>query len=322
MLLAGFLCLPAASLAGSFTEGFASNPAAQGWKTVGDPALFHWNGTEGKLEVTWDSSKTNSYFARPLGTVLGLSDDFSFSFDLELSSFKAGVTAEAPYGFQVSVALLNLASATEPGFLRGTGSDAPNLVEFSFFPDPGGDWQYGPSLTTAMIDSTGVNWSTGGFSNLGLESNTAYRITVSYTGADQVLRATVSQGETVFAALSHARPSAGFKDLAVDHFAICSYSGAGQFPGFAGSVLAHGTIDNIAVTTSRTPPVSAFAMVNSKPEVRISSRADRKYSLERSTDLQLWEAISPATPGTGEEIALSDANPPAGRGYYRVKIEP
>ena len=71
-----------------FTEEFASPPAARGWRTFGDGSLFSWNATSQNLEVTWDSARPNSYFFRPLGTIVGKSDDFSFQFDLRLHSIQ------------------------------------------------------------------------------------------------------------------------------------------------------------------------------------------------------------------------------------------
>jgi hypothetical protein len=35
------------------------------WRQFGDGSLFQWNATNQHLEVTWDSSRTNSLFYRP-----------------------------------------------------------------------------------------------------------------------------------------------------------------------------------------------------------------------------------------------------------------
>src|SRR5262245_935448 len=67
-----------------FEEDFSSDPVAHGWNIFGKTNLFHWNSTNQNLEVTWDSSKTNSYFFKPLGTIGTASDSFSLSFDLVL----------------------------------------------------------------------------------------------------------------------------------------------------------------------------------------------------------------------------------------------
>src|SRR5512144_519711 len=76
---------------GTFSEDFSSDPAQRGWVAVGDTNLFHWNVAERALEVTWDSSKSNSYYAHPLGGTIGRHNDFAVEFDLRLRDFAAGV---------------------------------------------------------------------------------------------------------------------------------------------------------------------------------------------------------------------------------------
>ena len=68
-----------------FTENFSADPLQNGWQIFGDTNLFQWDSTNQNLDVTWDSSQTNSYFYNPLGTILAKSDDFSLSFDLQLN---------------------------------------------------------------------------------------------------------------------------------------------------------------------------------------------------------------------------------------------
>src|SRR6266403_5496783 len=131
------------SEAASFQEDFSTDPAARGWRAVGKTNLFHWNSTSQALEVTWDSSQSNSYYCRSLGTILTTNDDFSVGFDLRLSEIAAGFDPQKPGPFGLSIGFLNLADASRTNFLRGTGYDSPELAEFSFFPDPGGSWIYG-----------------------------------------------------------------------------------------------------------------------------------------------------------------------------------
>ena len=66
--------------AGTLTENFSHDPALDGWQVFGDTNLFHWDSVNHNLQVTWDSSQSNSYFYHPLGTILGTNDDFSMSF--------------------------------------------------------------------------------------------------------------------------------------------------------------------------------------------------------------------------------------------------
>ncbi len=102
-------------------EDFASDPAARGWQSIGDSSLFNWNSISRSMDVTWDSSRTNSFFALPLGTVLTKADDFSFSFDVRLSDISVGTTPGKSQEFQISIGLLNRASATRTNYFAGTG---------------------------------------------------------------------------------------------------------------------------------------------------------------------------------------------------------
>src|SRR5438270_11179320 len=82
------LSTPAAVL----SEDFANDPVRHGWRSFGDSSLFHWNAANQNLDVTWDSSHSNSFFFLPLGTFLTRSEDFSVSFDLRLSDIRLGIT--------------------------------------------------------------------------------------------------------------------------------------------------------------------------------------------------------------------------------------
>ena len=76
--------LVAASMCGAATwqEDFSSDPLQNGWQIFGDTNLFHWDSTNQNLAVTWDSSQTNSYFYRALGTILARDDSFQLSLEI------------------------------------------------------------------------------------------------------------------------------------------------------------------------------------------------------------------------------------------------
>jgi hypothetical protein len=285
--------------AGVIQEDFTKDPALHGWQISGGTSLFEWNSAAGALEVTWDSSKPNSYFHLPLGFVLTKAEDFSVSFDLRLSDFVAGVNPAKPNPFQIAAGFINQAQATSSQFFRGSGFSSPDLVEFSFFPDSGGAWMWGPSVTGTMIDSTGINWATGGFGPFGLGAQEVYHITQVYHSASNTLTTSVLLNGQSVGEVSVARLGASFKDFAVDQFAICSYSDAGQDPAYAGSLIAHGTIDNIEVTV---PDRMRGEFVSGGYQVQCWTKTNWLYTLERSTDVKTWEPISAATPGNGGKI--------------------
>lgn len=311
----------APSRAAVLQEDFSSDPLQHGWQAIGDASLFAWDAANGKLQVTWDSRQTNSYFCRPLGTVLSQDDNFSVAFDLHLTDLTPGIDpAKANSPFQIAVALINKADAATPGFIRGSGSDSPNIVEFDFFPDPGGDWQWGPSLTASACDRTGFNWSSGGFSPAGLTTGAVYRIEMAYDAANRTLSATLLQNGAPFLTMPPAVLGTNFTELRMDSLAVCSYSDAGQWPGYEGSILAHGTVDDFTLVLPPPPVERIVAGPTSAPgQVQFASQTTWLYTLERTTDFGSWAAACVSQPGNGSTLTLQDTNPPTANAFYRVQ---
>ncbi|HWH68587.1 MAG TPA: hypothetical protein VNT26_04345, partial [Candidatus Sulfotelmatobacter sp.] len=165
------------------SEDFASSPALHGWQTYGETNLFSWNAANQNLEVTWDSSKENSYFLHPLGATLNRSNDFILRFDLRLADIAIGTQPDKPYTFQIAVGLLNLTNATNANFLRGTGFTSPNLVEFDYFPDSG----FGATVSPALISSNN-EYNDGGFTfPLELTAGDLYHVEMRFIAAQQTL---------------------------------------------------------------------------------------------------------------------------------------
>src|SRR5690606_29998194 len=75
----------------------------------GDASLFA--ATDQGIAVTWDSSRTNSYFYFPLGVTFTRADRFTASFELRLDEIAIGVTPGKPYTFQVAAGLIGMESA-------------------------------------------------------------------------------------------------------------------------------------------------------------------------------------------------------------------
>ena len=88
--------------AATISENFVTDPRARGWKVFGDTNLFRWNATNQNLEMTWDSSHSNSFFYLPLGTILAKADDFSFSFDLRLRDIRLGISSNKTDTFEIA----------------------------------------------------------------------------------------------------------------------------------------------------------------------------------------------------------------------------
>jgi hypothetical protein len=303
----------------TFSENFITDPKTNGWQTFGDTNLFHWNATNHYLDVMWDSSKPNSYFYHPLGTILTKKDDFSLAFNLSLSGVTAGSDTNAPYTFELAVSLIKLADATGPNFLRGTGIDSPNLVEFDYFPDDG----LGDTATVAptMISSSN-RFNDGGFTfPLALTTNDVFQVQMTYTASNQTLVTMMTRDGQPFGPVKNATLGAAFGDFQVDQVAISSYSGAGQDPNYAGSILAHGKVGNLTVATPSPIMNLSGGFGGSGWQVRFTSRTNWLYTLERTTDFQAWSESSATVNGNGGSLVLQDTNAPAGKAFYRVRAQ-
>jgi hypothetical protein len=286
-----------------FAEDFYLDPLQNGWKAFGDTNLFHWNPTNQNIEVTWDSSQTNSYFYHPLGTVLARNDAFSLAFDLRLTDIPV------ENGFQIAVGLLNLASATNANFFRGSGNQSPNLAEFDYFPD-----YLSVDATTADTNS-GFNFL---YDNFALNPGTTYHLVLSHAAGDSYLNGQIFTNGQLYASLTQAYTPASFTDFRLDTVSINSFSDANSY---GSSILAHGTVDNFVVSLPP-PPVQTVAvhLQSGQWQAQFSSRSHWLYTLERTTDFVTWTAVAAAS-GNGTNLLLTDPNTPLGNGFYRIRAD-
>ena len=300
-LLAGFTVTTQATI---LTEDFSSNPLQSGWHVSGDTNLFHWNATNQNLEVTWDASQTNSYFYLPLNTILTTGDDFNVSFDLRLD--------DAVGSYELSVGLLNLASATNANFVRGTGSDSPNLAEFDYFPDY-------DSIDASTADTNSALGAT--YDTRPLDNGVVYHIVLTHVAGSSLLSANVFTNGTLYTALPYTYPNASFTDFRLNALSINSYSTNGD--PYPDSLLAHGVVDNFTVTLPA-PPVQNFAAAfdsSGNWDGTFLSQTNWDYALQRSTNLVNWSTVISHIPGTGKSLTLSDPNPPADHCFYRISAD-
>lgn len=323
LALAGACCFAGSAPADTFTEDFSSHPAAHGWRLAGDASLFQWNSTNQNLEVTWDSSRTNSYFHRPLGTVLTRSDDFTIDFDLQLRDIAIGTTPGKPYAMQIAVGFVNLAGATNDGYFRATGYDSPNVAEFNYFPDSG----FGASVSPTFVSSNN-QFAAAFFSSFTLTTNDLFHITMNYTASNLTLVTLMTSNGLPFGPIEDVILGGPpyfipFSDFRVDALSISSYTDAGQDPLYAGSIKAHGTVDNFAVTIP-SPPVKNLTggFSNQTWQVQFTSRTNWSYTLERTGDFVSWTTVSSGVAGHGGALSLSETNAsPGPANFYRVNAQ-
>ena len=308
LAFAGLFVLSAAH-ATTIAENFTNNPSQDGWQIFGDTNLFQWDSTNQNLDVTWDSSQANSYFYHPLGTILATNDDFSVEFDLQLSN------ASATGSFELAVGLLNFSDATSTNFSRPIGS-TPNLFEFDYFPDGG----YGPSIDATMADMTVTATNESDFyfayDTLPLAIGVTYHIILTHVAGEPTISGEVLTNGQIYTSLPNVY-AGPITDFRLDTVAVSSYSAAGDT--FGDSLLAHGTVDNLVITLPP-PPIQNLtgAFSNGVWQVQFFSQNDWFFTLERTSDFQLWTDVSPATSGNATNLILEDTNPPADKAFYRV----
>jgi hypothetical protein len=299
--------------AGTLATHFAEDPFTHGWESYGNTNLFHWDSTNEVVRVTWDSSQPNSYFAHPLPQALSRTNDFLLAFTLQLDDLTVGPDPGKPFSFQIAIGLMNQTQLTNTALARGSGY-APDLVEFDYFPNDVNN--YGASVSTALISSA-VNYWSGGFTfPLELATGAVYQVQMQFTAADQTLRSVMTSNGLPVGPLVDATIGGSFGDFAVDAVAVSSYSDQGQFPGYEGSILAHGSVDDILVASPL--PVGLVSLPGAG-EVAFASDPAWSYTLLSSTNLHTWAAAAPALPGNGGTLLLQDTNPPSQGALYRVQ---
>lgn len=301
----------------TLTEDFSANPFSHGWKVSGDTNLFQWNAADQNLSVTWDSAQGNTYFYHPLGTVLARDSDFTLAFDLRLDQIGAGPDTNKATSFPISVGFINLDVASRTNFFRGTGTDSPDLAEFAYFWDSG----FGATSWPTLVD-TNASFNYSGSSDyavLAITTGDTYHIAMAFTSADQTLVTTITNLATSFGVRLTQSVTTNFTDFRLGSVSINSYSEAGQDPQYAGSVLAHGVIDNL-VANFPAPPVQNVSQVftNGTPQVRFTGATNWVYQLERSANLSSWTTASATVSGINGVTVVSDTNAPSSSAFYRV----
>jgi hypothetical protein len=333
-LLAGLSVVPV-SRAVSIVEDFSTDPLAKGWQVFGETNLFRWNSTNRNLEVTWDSSRGNSYFYYPLGAQFTRNDDLSAEFDLNLGDVASGAEPGKTGPLQIGFGFLNFAGATSTNFMRGAWGSAPNVAEFDYYPsgyyDFGGAiWPIVPTATPSFI--SGINSQHYAPAYLGdyeyeLPTNQTVHVRLTYDGLSQTATVVVTTNGMPLATLpglvlNNATNSqfAGGDDFRVDMFSITSYSSTGDD---YDSVLAHGTVSNLLVTAVLRPigRMSGAFTANGAWQAEFYGHSNWVYTLDATADFGSWTPVSPTNRGTEGDMILQDANPPPARAFYRVRAE-
>ena len=304
--MAGLFVLSAARCgASTFVEDFSTDPLRNGWQIFGDTNLFQWNSANLALDVTWDSSRTNSYLYFPLGKTLTKSNSFCLQFDLTLAD------AIATGYFELAIGLCNFADATSPIFSRANGI-SPNLFEFDYF--PGGPDSYGPSIDGTLIDTRSLFFFAFDATQPMTGGVTCRILLIHQAGASTVSGMVTTNGR-VFTAL-HNIYAGGADEFQLDTLSINNYTSLDD--SYGDSLLAHGTVDHLAFASPL--PVETIKTI-AAGQVEFASDTRWLYTLDQSADLQNWSPAAAAVFGNGTNLVLQATNPPLAKSFYRVRAE-
>ncbi len=308
-------------------ENFATDPA-QRWSVFGDSTLFKWNSANQNLDVTWDSARPKSFFYVPLGRTIGRDDHFSFQFDLRLDDIASGNEAGKTGPMQIGIGLLNI-DATNSGWSRVDWPLSANVAEFNSYPSgyyPG--WPVLATTSPGFVSGSGYQYAPAYLDEYTLELPPAQVVHVSfdYNAVDETLVCSWTTNGVPVGTVHRLRLDdpvlsqfVRADDFRVNIFSISSYK-SNEGP-YANSVLAHGVVDNIAVTIPPAPPITRLAgrFSDGHWQMLFHSRSGWSYALERTSDYRAWETVVENVPGTDADLILIDTNPPAGNAFYRVR---
>ncbi|HEY5298441.1 MAG TPA: hypothetical protein VIK59_11010 [Verrucomicrobiae bacterium] len=288
-------------------EKFTTDPALDGWKNFGEAELFHWDSTNQNLDVTWDSSQPNSYFYHPLGLTLTTNDSFCVQFDLQISD-----ATTFGYGFELAVGLLHFSDATNADFSRAN-SPLPNLFEFDYYPaDDYGDLA---SIDATLKDSQpGFAGLSFAYDNLPLNPGVTYRVVLIHRAGEESISGVVYTNGQIYTSLPIVENYGPLGDFEFDTLAISSYAD----DGFGDSILAHGTVDNLALATPL--PIDS-AKSFAAGEIQFASDPNWLYTLEESADFKNWISAAPPAFGNGTNLILQATHLPVEKEFYRVRAD-
>jgi hypothetical protein len=291
-------------------EQFATDPALDGWQMFGDTNLFQWDSTNHVLDVTWDSTQTNSYFYYPLDKTYTRADSFCVLFDLQLND-----ATNYNEGMELAVGLLNFADATNSVFSRANFIST-NLCEFDYFPqfyDSYSMTTYPDSVEATMIDDSGEHLFQT-YDNFTLNPGVTYRIVVVHeAGAATISAEAFTNGQLVDSFPITASFGA-FGDFELDTLAVISYSD----DGYGDSILAHGSVGDLAFAS---PVPVGLIQTLAAGQIQFASDTNWLYTLQQTADFQAWTPLTPPVFGNGTNMLLQDPNPPACHSFYRVNAQ-
>jgi hypothetical protein len=247
-------------------------------------------------------------------------------FNLRLDDLMLGIDSTMPLTFPICIGFLNLAEAERPSYLRGSGVDATHgarsLAEFAYFPDSG----FGATVSMALVSASNKFAYSHSFP-VELTLGDVFHVKMTFDPSAQVmamelLRNGQPYGEQPDNTIRPLTYPATYGDFALDAFSITTYNDAGQVPPqYAGSILAHGIVDDIVITWPD-PPVASIqgAFDQSQWTVQFIGKAGWGYTLQRTTNFVSWDNVV-TSQGIDGAMQLVDPNANSVNAFYRISAD-
>jgi hypothetical protein len=160
-----------------------------------------------------------------------------------------------------------------------------------------------------------------------LPTNQTVHVRLVYTGSDQSAALTLTTNGLLLRELPPLVLSdpgnsqfTSTDSFEVDTFSISSYSSIGDD---YDSVLAHGTVDNLAIAAQLQPisRLTGAPGTNGLWQARFFAHRDWLYTLERSANLRSWAPASSTNAGNEDFMVLEDADSALPTAFYRVRAQ-
>jgi hypothetical protein len=156
------------------------------------------------------------------------------------------------------------------------------------------------------------------YDKLPMDLGTNYHVRLTHGAGDGFISATVLTNGVVYTTMPLSFAGA-IGEFRLDTLSISSYSGAGQDPAFAGSILAQGTVDNFVVTLPPLVRNLAGGFTNGVWQTQFNTYTNAHYTLQRSTDMVTWSDASDSVAGSGGPLTLPDTNAVTDKAFYRLR---
>jgi len=163
------------------------------WKFFGNTELIQPpQSSEKSVIFNWNTESANSALFIPIGYKINQQSDFKISTVFELTSLNIEFTPGSFYGFEIAFGLFDSSQVLKDTYIRGSGVDSPDLVEWDYFPDTG----FGGTISPTIVDQDSDFFPTFNFP-IELPIGKDIRVDLVFDSSDMILKSSLEFNESV-----------------------------------------------------------------------------------------------------------------------------